>query len=311
MPPRRRLRDKRRDLDHEEEQERGSCYYLGAFWLWLVLFVITLEVYVPLMGYVAYTYRVVNPQLSILADRSFEWMPRLDGTYYSTIIIYSYVFVFAAIILIWSPWGVFALRRLLCTWVPILVLRGCIIWVTSYPDPSSGCTGADPLGATANDVWGKLFLGQSCGDLMFSGHTSAAVEMFLTSVQAFPTTTRVHLGWTIFLYIFSGLWAVTGIVFITIERLHYTADVLVAIVIGATLWAAVNGTLTRVRVDQWGRHALCRCLPWCERDMDMPLDGSCGCTCYKDVHERLYCYDEREPEEDHELDEARVLRTKQ
>lgn len=200
------------------KSETYTCYMATPFVVVLVAFVVALGLMVTIQTLVTYPNRVRSPENSILPDVALEWNVKLPSpTIWHEVAVYGYIGLGVILVLLHQRRMILA-RRLLTCWTVLLVLRTLTIAFTSYPDPSDSCQGEDPA-----PVWWKL---ESCGDMMFSGHTTALFSIAYILLDAYPWfPTRVGAS---LLHTASAACVLFGALVILFTRLHYTDDVLVA-----------------------------------------------------------------------------------
>lgn len=109
-------------------------------------------------------------------------------------------------------------------------LRACVVGVTTFPSPVVMCRGAPELRSVPQPCWIEIY----CNDLMFSGHTSVNVASAMLW-----TFSRVHPALKILWWTF----IVGGCFISVITRDHYSADVVIALVI-----TVLVGMLRRERI---------------------------------------------------------------
>ena len=110
-------------------------------------------------------------------------------------------------------------------------LRAAVVGVTTYPSPVAMCRGATDLRAIEQPCWIEIY----CNDLMFSGHT--AVNVVSAMLWSFS---RVGVAWKVTWW--ALVLAACGISVIT--RDHYSADVLVALIITVLVGLLRRGSIT-------------------------------------------------------------------
>lgn len=112
------------------------------------------------------------------------------------------------------------LYRQFFIYIVLLMLRNITVIVTSIPDPNPCCQSVEIPTYTIQSVFGEVFGDNSCGDLIYSGHTVALM---------FPTLVGFHYfgGWIAWVLLGNTM---IGSVLIIVSRSHYTVDVLIAVV---------------------------------------------------------------------------------
>lgn len=106
------------------------------------------------------------------------------------------------------------LRRILREYVRLMACRLVLLACTRLPDPSRVC------------ATGTLRPGQTCGDMMYSGHTVAFVLAALSwrDLELGPGGMGVQAACAL------------GMVSLVVLRVHYTVDVLVAAALTVSRW---------------------------------------------------------------------------
>lgn len=199
-----------------------------------------------------YQNRVRNPETQILWDVTFSYVPHIDSVFWHELNVYGYVFV-ALFAVQGHVRRVVLNRRVFLLWMVAIILRTCTIADNAYPDPSDGCRGEDPL----PNIWMSVLQFQSCGDLIFSGHTVAVLSSFFILIDCFPLSVDPGI---IAGHVISAMVAISALFCILATRLHYTTDVVVAIII-YILMRILDYTL----VDNYYVRRLA-CYRWWEKD---------------------------------------------
>jgi hypothetical protein len=132
-------------------------------------------------------------------------------------------------------------RRNAFTYGVILLLRCLTVGATFPPDPSPSCASRDHAA------------GVTCGDLIFSGHTVVFLQCTFIVVRYFKKT---------WLTILVSCYTTIGLLVVIGSELHYTRDVLIAIVVVSMIYN-IQMTMYMDRVDRVLRYRL---LEWFERD---------------------------------------------
>lgn len=129
-----------------------------------------------------------------------------------------------------SPWEV--LTRFLWIWGTLYWLRGCTIGLTRFPRLLPGeYPLAEPDGLLMG-LWGIIGGHRpSQSDFMFSGHTAT---MTLLGLFVSYYTFRHFFSKVYWLAVLVGYWTIIA------SRLHYTADVVIAIIITTALFYAFH-----------------------------------------------------------------------
>lgn len=135
-----------------------------------------------------------------------------------------------------------AIRRLLTHFGLTLFFRALVLFVTVYPDSETKCY--EHIGEKSSwlVVLTPVFLPiATCGDMMPSGHT-----LFYCAISLFQ-----HITWPEVWLV--GIVGTLGAVSLSIERIHWSADVVVSFFVSALLWLLC----ARVRSEgTWASRAL-------------------------------------------------------
>jgi hypothetical protein len=148
------------------------------------------------------------------------------------------------------------LRRVLMIWGTLIFMRGCTVLLTSFPDPYPECQKRAP----GTQAWSSLDYGMvieeailmwgpneknnslTCGDMMFSGHTTLLSMIALIWHHYFPKVNRVFNPIKIVILMI----CLTGSMLLVVGRIHYLLDVVVALYLSVTLWASYHSYVTKV-----------------------------------------------------------------
>mmetsp|Transcript_24250 Transcript_24250/g.77859 ORF Transcript_24250/g.77859 Transcript_24250/m.77859 type:complete len:348 (+) Transcript_24250:41-1084(+) len=129
--------------------------------------------------------------------------------------------------------------RMLNTWARLMgvvyALRSLTLWNTSLPGPADHCTYESPkynpplnvfhVLSRFGQIWGTY---ATCGDLLFSGHTGFFLVSVLTTLKFVPSTRpRLQLA----ARVYAAVYCVLFIVGVIAARKHYTADVMLGVII--------------------------------------------------------------------------------
>lgn len=107
----------------------------------------------------------------------------------------------------------------------MFLLRCFSMFWTSYPDPSPACSGEDPASASSNWAW--FIVQHSCGCLMFSAHTSVIITSSIVMMKRVSAK-----GYRLLIvHIICAAFSTTGALGVLFARMHYTADVAVAVIV--------------------------------------------------------------------------------
>jgi len=126
-------------------------------------------------------------------------------------------------------WIVF--RRLFVNMGLLYIARGLCLYITTLPNPKLGKECALPA-TSLSETWTRVFAlfsrmglsvaGQNyCGDLIFSGHSSGLIGLYLYITEYTPPHQRLLRSVAFILSTF-------GVFLVLVSREHYTIDVLVA-----------------------------------------------------------------------------------
>lgn len=197
---------------------------------------------------VAYAMHTPGP---LLKDAGFALIPRAGRT--SVFAHISEVMVFAT----FGPmvaYGVLTRHlKLLNAWCRctgmMYLLRACVCWNTSMPGPAEHCSYDSPhytpplrlavVLSRVSQIWGAT---KTCGDLLYSGHTGWILISCLLMVYYAP---RKRPALRRFIVLANVVCFVLFLVGVVASRRHYTADVVLSIIISAFIvdrfkdgWAA-------------------------------------------------------------------------
>lgn len=259
----------------DDDVSRGPCCgwcspLATPFWTAVFFFVVSLTVNC-LVQAADYARRFKSPETIKLPDIGHDFLPHIKSALYHELAVYlaSGLVIIAAIV----PHSrrMTLLRQLFLVWGATLLLRSYLIPWTSYPDPSDGCQGSDPI---PGSPYAASFSGVSCGDLMFSGHTSLAFHVVLVLLEAYPLRCQ---GGSVLLHVISVIIFISAALAIVITHLHYSADVWVAIgtTVGCWFFYQTISSSDRARRGFGGW------IKWCERDRlyHMPCPGCDKAEC--------------------------------
>lgn len=206
---------------------RKSRNHTDFLWIrpstWLSFLTLLLTLYVMALVQVGVDVRAdfdAEPLPDLLHDAwyvTWSWAPTV------TIAVMSGITLLMVLLLTARPQLV--IRRMAWILSVLFAMRALTIPITQFPNPYLLCERADatllarPFLAAWHILTGQLM---TCADVMFSAHTSLLVTM----------------AWAWLLYthhwaarLFGVLCALFGALIIVVTRLHYTADVLVAILL--------------------------------------------------------------------------------
>jgi len=196
-----------------------------------------------------------------------------------------------AIHIVLHPKRFMILRRLIFLFACLLLLRSFTVIITSLPDASPECEKQHdaehsykdhPEDAIVKSFWRALALLSApqdhitCGDMVFSGHTS-----FLSlCMLVFNQYCRGFKGSFIFRWIIYIIY-ITALIAIIGTKLHYTLDVALAILITTGLWKVYHAAITSEKIKQ--QYAI---LKWLEAEVVMSIDQDAFDGFYKKKEER-------------------------
>ena len=131
--------------------------------------------------------------------------------------------------------GLVMLRRMLFIMGFIYFLRAFCFFVTALPNPRPQCQLQYPTGYWTNYIVlvVKILTGQiaSCTDNIFSGHTSMAIICLLT-FHLYQSRIWVIIG--AYVIAFCTIFAILA------THLHYTVDVLIAIIVSSSIYLSYH-----------------------------------------------------------------------
>ncbi|KAI9224331.1 hypothetical protein BC828DRAFT_412470 [Blastocladiella britannica] len=118
------------------------------------------------------------------------------------------------------------LRRYLISHGVLLIFRSITIISTTVPDPQLRCATREPAHTIFRQV--NPFFPDTCGDMIFSGHTVVLTMVGFAWHQYGPQYASVR----------RGIWAASllGMVALVAARYHYTVDVLLSFGLTALVW---------------------------------------------------------------------------
>ncbi|KAI5185784.1 hypothetical protein NEHOM01_1061 [Nematocida homosporus] len=141
-----------------------------------------------------------------------------------------------AVVIVLNPLAIFIALKLMIAIIISYLLRVSTLLVTSLPDSWNMGT------RTVEDTYAHFGRDRG-GDLIFSGHTMLIVLFAHAWSSFYLITDSYALHWI------TGLlaWAYTimVLIFITVARLHYTIDVLLALYIASGVWWSLSYFQTR------------------------------------------------------------------
>jgi len=156
---------------------------------------------------------------------NYEYLEPVANALTMTILVISIIFM----IFLPRPWNVIVIRRALVVLGSLFFTRGLFIMMTTVPSP----LGLKCQPQIIKDDYAIIRLFQliagthsNCTDNVFSGHTSTV----LTACYQIHFYTRYNV-----LRVFAWLVSITAIIFVLITRLHYTLDILCAVVIASLM----------------------------------------------------------------------------
>ena len=154
-----------------------------------------------------------------LPDIFYNIIPQISS-YYPNILLLIYYFYFSVRIIRYDHRRY--IIRLLKYLSILLTMRIITFSVTTVPPSSRGCYGRNPGEPIIWNVVSVLLSknGNTCVDYMFSGHTTYFILLLLFMYEISRSFTEKLLN---------TIYVVIGIITIIAGRIHYSADVVVAI----------------------------------------------------------------------------------
>lgn len=169
------------------------------------------------------------------------------------------------------------LRRFLFLFSCLLFLRSFTVIITSLPDASPECAKQflvngsykdHPEDAVVKSFWRALNMMQrpqdyiTCGDMVFSGHTSF-LSLCMLVFNQYCRHFRFSFVFRHTIYVLYGC----SLVAIIGTKLHYTLDVALAILITVTLWRVYHTAIRSNKIkNQY------RILQWLEAEVVLEVD---------------------------------------
>jgi len=180
------------------------------------------------VSFVSYNRRVVNPQDQLLPDLFQQYWPYGVASSLWPNLMVALIIIFAIVLICAMMNDQRLILMLLGEYCVLLgtalFLRTITIFWTSYPDPDPSCAGADPNPTAADVIW------YSCGSLMFSAHTSILLMSGFIIHEAVLVKRKKQWDWVVWFTIFAcQVYVIAGALGVLAARLHWTADVIVAI----------------------------------------------------------------------------------
>ena len=202
----------------------------GSFYLMLAVYLNCL-MQVLIERY--YMIDIVKPALN---DAGFRLIPFVPNTTIPNIFISTLVIMTALPTIIFHHFRYAIIRRFLAIQGTIFFFRGLTLTLTILPEPNKSCI-SDPIaGSVGEVVWYeafRVFAGSrhTCGDMIFSGHTSIIVNLalfFHTYLDGWIG--KMHAMRNTFL-VWNWCVAVGGVISVVETHLHYTLDVFLGITV--------------------------------------------------------------------------------
>ena len=129
----------------------------------------------------------------------------------------------------------------------VYVFRFLALALTIFPDPSLSCV-SDPVAGTLDEnLMYEAFrtftmMRKTCGDMMFSGHTSVLTSMslFLTQYARGIIPRRLP---RILLIVLCWATSLAGMVALLLTRLHYTFDIWVSVLVVVVIFTSYHSLI--------------------------------------------------------------------
>ena len=160
------------------------------------------------------------------------YCPIHDPNGQSLIILISFIFLLFRIL--FKRDGRFILQRTLHTVSAMFLLRSLTIVSTALPNPNPACKFSETHPKSFNDLLHTAlseFPPPSCGNLVFSGHTTLLTLLFLTEYRHKLYVMTQSKIINCILFVISVLKTLVGYLSVISCRSHYTVDVVLAIII--------------------------------------------------------------------------------
>ena len=144
------------------------------------------------------------------------------------------------------------LRRFFYCHGLLMLIRNILIVITTMPDPNPACQ--NPEDRPPREIFQtyNVFSSETCGDLMFSGHSVCLTLMALIWTDYGPQHFGLRLAvcelslrtlLTPFSNIFAGTTAICGMLSLLSARYHYSIDIVVAFVLTRATWNTYDHVL--------------------------------------------------------------------
>lgn len=208
-----------------DDRQKDKC--VCPVFLSAVIFVIVI-VATWLSQWTAYEFRIHSPEKHPLFDIG-HWLISFEPRTWIPDVITGGVLLITIILLSIHKQAATLWRDTFLHLSLVLFIRCFTIVMTTLPDPSPGCRGENPLGANPLS-WIVRF--RSCGDLIFSGHTTFLLTCAVMLWRAYPIERVWHFG----VQIIAVTGVALGVVYIIACRIHYTVDVVTALVVNTIVF---------------------------------------------------------------------------
>ena len=182
--------------------------------LWTIVGIVVAIVFTLLLAHQQEGCRV--EEMAPLEDRLHAAIPQVQKARW---VVHLLPLVAAILVLVHVP-GIHAVR-LVQVYALLLALRALTFWVTRLPAPRAGCKPYTMVGVRLG----------GCSDMMYSGHTTLLV---------LSTLFILFYGSSTWLKGVIAILAAAGVSLVLLTRHHYTADVMVAIIISTFAFLALR-----------------------------------------------------------------------
>ena len=207
-----------------------SCLKNPALWK-VVLVVFS---FVPILAFTGFALMYLEfnrPRIPRLPDLVHENLPFVNIDFVVNLMLYIQIVAEILSILI-NKRRLILLRRVLSVYGILILLRDCTMLVTCLPDPSTRCNRVKQGGYdfSIGNLLSLAFGGDTCGDMIFSGHTIAFI------LPAINHTTFLNKKIAILFWI-NG---VVGAFLLIIGHIHYTFDVVTSFFLTVLVFSVYN-----------------------------------------------------------------------
>eukprot|EP00033_Pygsuia_biforma_P004228 GCRY01004637.1.p1 GENE.GCRY01004637.1~~GCRY01004637.1.p1 ORF type:complete len:298 (-),score=29.86 GCRY01004637.1:406-1299(-) len=165
-----------------------------------------------------------RPQTEPLPDFLYSFIPYSEEIHPDHLIL-PYV-VITVIAVSFHAQRMIILRRMLILHALLLLMRDITMMATSLPDPNPKCNLVGHRHREVFELFNPLY-GHTCGDLVFSGHTTLICLLAMVWHDYFSSTV---------VRVFVWIYTVGIMLTLTAARMHYTLDIILGLFLTVRLW---------------------------------------------------------------------------